>query len=184
MIDLETLDTKSSAVILSIGAVAFDEENFLGEFYTVVNTESCVSAGLTISESTQNFWEEQAKNNIEAAKILDMSELEITPTISSALLLLSNFCNQYPDVKVWGNGASFDNAILAYAYTSMSMDIPWMFFNDRCYRTINSIYKDVSKSGFIGVKHNALDDAKNQAVHLLAINKQHPEILRGVGESF
>jgi exodeoxyribonuclease VIII len=72
------------------------------------------------------------------------------------------------DCKLWGNGASFDNAILANAYAALKMEQPWAFWNDRCYRTIKAMHPK-QKQQHLGTHHNALDDAISQAEHLIAI---------------
>jgi len=71
---------------------------------------------------------------------------------------------------VWGNGASFDNAILANAYHKTHLDLPWQYYNNRCYRTIKNCYPNIKLSR-AGTLHKALDDAKSQAMHLIEIFK-------------
>ena len=73
-------------------------------------------------------------------------------------------------VRLWGNGASFDNAILSTAYELCELETvqPWRFYNDRCYRTVKSLYPEVAMVR-TGTYHNALDDAESQALHLLAM---------------
>ena len=72
-------------------------------------------------------------------------------------------------IGVWGNGASFDNVILSESYYRAAILRPWPFWKDRCYRTIKTIYPDVELVRS-GTHHNALDDARTQAEHLIAIN--------------
>ena len=69
---------------------------------------------------------------------------------------------------VWGNGASFDNVLLATAYKRLGMETPWPFWKDRCFRTMKNVCK-VDHS-FEGTAHNALDDARSQAQHLIKID--------------
>jgi hypothetical protein len=74
------------------------------------------------------------------------------------------------DILLWGNGAAFDNVILASAYRALRLTPPWKFYNDRCYRTMKAAYSDV-KMPRTGTHHNALDDAISQANHLIEIWK-------------
>lgn len=67
--------------------------------------------------------------------------------------------------KMWGNGAAFDNAILANAYRAAGIKQPWELWNDRCYRTICAYYPGCPRNQ-PGTPHNALDDARSQAEHL------------------
>lgn len=161
MLDLETMDSKPTAALTAIGAVEFDINTgaVLSDFYVKVNLQSSMDAGLTVSGSTINWWlvqNEQART--EMAK-------EGTP-IRDALAQFAAWIN--PDAEVWGNGAAFDNAILANAYAKTGIAQPWKFWNDRCYRTIKSMHPDV-KLERLGTYHNALDDARSQAVHLATI---------------
>jgi hypothetical protein len=68
-------------------------------------------------------------------------------------------------MRLWGNGASFDNAILAHAYARCGATPPWKFWNDRCYRTVAALTATPRQQG--GTHHNALDDARSQAEHLI-----------------
>jgi hypothetical protein len=74
--------------------------------------------------------------------------------------------------KIWGNGASFDNAILAELYRVAKHPSPWEYWNDRCYRTLKNLYKQVvPPPERKGTHHNALDDAVFQAEHAVSILK-------------
>lgn len=75
------------------------------------------------------------------------------------------------DPLIWGNGASFDNVILANAYRAASIQQPWAYWNDRCYRTLKKRYLDIALRRQ-GTHHNALDDAISQAEHLITIWKE------------
>jgi len=55
------------------------------------------------------------------------------------------------------------------------MERPWYFWNDRCYRTMKSLYPQIPMERD-GVHHNALDDAISQARHLMAILKCMSEV--------
>lgn len=164
MVDIETLDTRPSAVILSIGAVHFDiEEPYkLGEvFHVHIDIDSCLDHGRTVSGSTVLWWlgqEEDARNRLSDAKRV---------SLPVALDQLGAFISAKD--RVWGNGAAFDNSVLSDAYRTVGQQQPWRFWNDMCYRTLKNLYKDVPKPSFDGVAHDALDDARNQALHLQLI---------------
>lgn len=71
---------------------------------------------------------------------------------------------------VWGCGSDFDNVILASAYRRCGIDLPWMWWDNRCYRTMKNQFKNcVAEPVRRGIKHNALDDAIHQASHLTLI---------------
>ncbi len=163
MVDLETLGNGPNSVIVAIGAVKFDlSSGKLGEeFYMVVDPESCVAHGLQMDVSTVLWWMGQS----ETARTV-FSEPNKFP-LPGVLHEFAAFISK-GDVKVWGNGASFDNVILANAYTKCEIDRPWKFWSDHCYRTVKALYPHV-KLERIGTHHNALDDAKSQALHLIKI---------------
>lgn len=71
-------------------------------------------------------------------------------------------------VRIWGNGADFDNVILASVYKRIGMEQPWLYRNNRCYRTLKALHPEIPIER-VGTHHNAVDDAESQARHLLAI---------------
>lgn len=160
MLDLETMGNDSDAAIVAIGAVAFEEDVGLqSAFYTAVKLESSVYHGLAISPSTVLWWLEQSK---EARQALTSPE---AMDLRDALGAFSRFVSENGGDKaqVWGNGAAFDNVIIRNAYKAVKLDVPWPFWNDRCYRTLRALNTSVKVPDRGGVHHNALDDAKYQA---------------------
>jgi hypothetical protein len=172
MLDLETLGNSAGCAILSIGAVAFDPETGeLGEeFYRVVNTNSCVVAGLTFDQGTLDWWKKQSPG---ARQVLRDAYAETALTLNAALHDFSRYLHRATggrQPRLWGNGADFDNPILAAAYKAARIDQqPWKFWDNRCYRTLKNLHPEVPLPARTGTHHNALDDAKTQAEHALQI---------------
>jgi len=164
MIDLETYDTATTAVIRSIGAVKFDKDRILDKFYVNVDTSSCLQFGLTISPETAAWWEKQGQ---EAQNVLSQTPLPLMDA-------LNRFCQWYgkKSLPTWGNGSNFDNPIMEHAFRRVNIKCPWEFWHDRCFRTVNSMFG--VKRDFQGVKHYALDDAIHQALILIDIQKLIP----------
>ena len=161
MLDLETTGVAAGCCILSIGACTLDLNN---EFYQKISIDSCWNSGLKDDPSTLNWWDSQDP----AARIEAFSgTLHIQDVLNNFSLWLKGL--QEKNVKVWGNGADFDLPILQAAYEACKLEKPWKPYNGRCYRTIKNLYSDVPTNSFRGVKHNALEDAKNQAIHLMKI---------------
>lgn len=75
------------------------------------------------------------------------------------------------DMRPYGNGASFDLSILKAAYDAVGLKAPWKFWDERCYRTIKNDYSQIEPDERAGTHHNALDDAKFQALHAIKIRK-------------
>jgi hypothetical protein len=176
MIDLETLDSHSTAAITSIGAVFFDvDTNALGkEFKRNVSSRSSQKFGLTIDADTIEWWFKQTPEA--RAHLYDPLPI----TLDAALRDFTNFLRENGDVDakgspavyVWGNGATFDNVILRYAYEKVGQSAPWSFRYDSCFRTLKNQFDPTSKfwqESRVGVAHDSLSDAKSQAQHALAI---------------
>jgi len=174
MIDLETMGQGPDAAIVAIGAVEFNRETCeLGAtFYTAVDLESSVRAGGVIDAGTVMSW---LRQSAEARAALSVAEAVQLPT---ALAAFSGWLRGRADlskVRIWGNGADFDNVILGNAYRRLQLLQPWKFWNSRCYRTWKSEHRDVAMER-AGVHHNALDDAISQAQHMLQVPLLvHPE---------
>lgn len=175
MLDLETLDTASSAVVISIGAVAFDPyTNALGDKFYVEMVEDIAAQqarGRTISGSTVQWWMQQDSAARRVFATPPPSGVERVNTFEA----LSRFglfvaANGAMFAKLWGNGADFDNAILGSLYDAFGLRKPWSFSRNRCYRTMKNIGIGPCRPQVReGVHHNALDDAITQAVHLQEI---------------
>lgn len=163
MLDLETLGNAPGCVIVAIGAVRFNKKEITDQFYTRVDPDSCVKAGLKLDTDTVLWWLKQK----------DEARLEITKPGDPLLHALDKFSHfaQWgnEDIELWGNGAAFDNAILAAAYRALGRPAPWKFSNDRCYRTMKNLLPQVTIARGSGTQHNALDDARAQAEHLIRI---------------
>lgn len=166
MIDIETLGTAADSVILSIGAVRFSEEGLRDEFYADVTIDSCLRQGLKIEGRTVAWWMEQGE---EARAIFGRTGLAL-PTVLHAL----SEAYDWEDAGVWCNGLTFDLPILDTAYRACGMAAPWAYYNARDYRTLkNELPKETFRSLEVKptVAHNALEDAKAQALTLLAIRE-------------
>lgn len=160
MVDIETLDNKPTSAIVSIGAVHFGPNGYdeCNTFYSVVDVQSCIDAGLTVSADTIAWWMKQG----------DQARAVFQQRGKHLANVLTEFSIWFPEgSKLWGNGASSDNAILSNAYSALKLKQPWDFWNDRCYRTIAAMHE--RRRFQQGIHHNALDDAKSQVEHLIQI---------------
>jgi len=169
MLDFETLDTSANAVVISLGAVAFDAQNTtpLGDVYyceIVKPRYQHEVFGRSISEETVAWWEKQSE---QAQAVF---ECKISPTpFDAAILGFKKFCLDRSTnyLRVWGNGAAFDNAILASCLENL--DEPALpHKSNLCYRTMCAL-PNAPERQQSGTHHNALDDAVSQALHLQQI---------------
>jgi len=160
MLDLETLGQKPGSVIVAIGAVQFGGGKITSEFYRRITATSAVRVGLRIDAETVLWWLKQS----------DAARAEITQPGEAIARVLMDFTTWLgaAEAEVWGNGAGFDNVLLAAAYDACGLKPPWNFWNDRCYRTMKNL-RLVDLPPQTGTAHNALDDARYQAQHLMKI---------------
>ena len=154
MIDLETLGTKPNSAILSIGAVAFDENGIHDEFYANVDLSSSIVHGFDIDADTVYWW---LKQDSKAGSILEKDKIHI----GSALKNLSEFIKSFKPSEMWANSPSFDLVMLKNAFHKMGVDECWGFWIERDFRTFLSLTG--AERAFPSVAHDALEDAKAQA---------------------
>lgn len=165
MLDLETFGNKPGSAIVSIGAVQFDiNTGKLGkEFYVNVNPSSSLYYGGTVDGSTLMWWMDQSD---ESRKALMKGQVPLK-------LALEKFTEFYKScgkgIRVWGNGSVFDNVILSSAYNATMMRKPWPYNADCDMRTIVAVGGGIlgvkiTDYKRVGIHHNALDDAKFQAM--------------------
>ena len=171
MIDIETMGTRPTAPIISLGAVAFDAECIHKKFYRVVDLEDSVAGGAIIESSTVMWWLSQG-GEARAALTSD-----ITEPLREVLYAFSLWAGEVKGISgVWGNGVAFDNVLVAEAYKRLGMTVPWPFWKDRCYRTVKNMFQEVELVRD-GTHHYALADAETQARHLIEINKKYGFVL-------
>ncbi|AOM53816.1 3'-5' exoribonuclease [Escherichia coli] len=169
MIDLETMGKNPDAPIISIGAIFFDPQtgDMGPEFSKTIDLET---AGGVIDRNTIKWWLKQSR---EAQSAIMTDEIPL----DDALLQLREFIDENSGeffVRVWGNGANFDNTILRRSYERQGIPCPWRYYNDRDVRTIVELGKAIDFDArtaipFEGERHNALDDARYQAKYVSAI---------------
>ena len=165
MVDLETMGTGPNSAIVAIGAVDSDGVSF----GYIISLESGVDAGLSMDASTVLWWLQQS----DEARRIFAKDVPVSP-LREALSAFSEFVLGFaPDptakrkeVRLWGNSAAFDLGLLGNAYDKLKMKRPWEYWEEACYRTLKNLRRDIPQGPIVGVKHNAVDDARSQMVHL------------------
>lgn len=165
MLDLETMGNGPDAAILAIGAVLFDPVagKVGGKFYVTVDLADSVRAGGVMDPATVLWWMRQSDAARGEFSRAGVSLKEALRRFSIALRQVGA-----DTVRVWGNGAAFDNVVLAGAYQRCGFPVPWSYKNDRCYRTVAALAPQVTRAEG-GTRHNALEDARGQARHLIEV---------------
>ncbi len=161
MIDLETWGTTPGSAIRSIGAVSFDpytDKIDDDTFYFNISDQSCTDAGLIRQPGTVQWWSQQTQ---QAQDALVTDQKPLTDVITA----FNGWFTMHRGVFVWGQGANFDTVLWESAASAVRARVPWRFYNVRDTRTAYDIAQFDPKSiKRRGTYHNALDDARHQAV--------------------
>lgn len=168
MIDVETLGTRPGCVILSIGAVRFNDFGIENRFYCNVSREDSLALGFTVDPKTVAWWAEQ-----DEAVRARLAEHPVP--VAVALARLSAFMTDdrgqvRRDMQVWCQGGSFDFPILQAAYERLSLVAPWHFWQERDSRTLFQVLKrgtSFEPKKLASGAHDALADATHQAQEVM-----------------
>lgn len=133
MVDIETLDVVPRAVVLSVAAVPFTQKDGAEldkAFMKRVELQPQFEIGRTVSEATLNWWFEQDKEVI--AEAFHHQRFAADKVLKG----LATVCEGYD--TFWANGPQFDFIILEDLARDFGVfhELPWMFFQQRCVRTI------------------------------------------------
>jgi hypothetical protein len=157
MVDLETLDVKPTATVLTLGAVRFDPYSNapMKELYLRVDIDSQDKLGCTVDDNTLKWWNQQDVSIMEEA-FNPVDRIPIHEVINQFHALAWN-CDAF-----WSHGATFDLMILQNLYDKLGRTYPWQYWQMRDTRTLFDIGFDAEMPQ--AAKHNALEDAKRQAI--------------------
>lgn len=166
MLDLETWGTSPYSTIIAIGACEFDPYTddptkiIMDRFEVAI---APVDAGLRVDAQTLMWWMAVERDPARVAwlKMPKVPLLVALDGFGDWLRPLSDGDNY--TVRIWGNGAGFDNALLRQAYEVSSREVPWSFRHDRCFRTLRAMLT-IEEGQYLGTQHTALADAENQAI--------------------
>lgn len=135
MIDIETLDTEPTSIILSLASIAFKRRSPPGEYVgAMIQALNIEQPNRTFSHSTIVDFHLQLPSGVN-----QYMTTEPVATLNNALAMLRGFMvnnDLEPDSRVWANGACFDMGILDHAYKTADTNCPWDFFQIRDCRTV------------------------------------------------
>lgn len=164
-IDIETLGTSTSAPVLSIGACCFESQSLriTSEFY--VNVELGTTDMSKIDAATFYWWMSQS-NEARTALFKDRQPL---PEALSQLTAYIDSNAEFLKHGIWANPPGFDLTILRSAFEHVGLRVPWHYTHIRDYATLKRVVVGFldSATPVKVVAHNALDDAKYQAMKLM-----------------
>ena len=183
MIDIETLGDAPDGAIVQIGAVGFDpwmdvDGEDAGMMGAAPDGVFVASIDLTdphigtCDAPTAAWWMKQSDDA--RRRVFGIGE---RVPLHDALLMLNSWMHSWnvPVHSVWAGPTTYDLTILESAYRRTGMQCPWAFdggWAKLCdYSTMRWLGKrlGIEEPPFVGVKHDALDDACHQAAHLINI---------------
>lgn len=167
MVDCETLGIGERPVLLSIGAVVFDDAEIHKYFHVQIDIESAKAHGFSVDQSTLDWWDQQDP-------IAKKDAFSGERDIQDALAALVRFYKVNECTQIWSKGSIADIRWINNALNYFDMRQPWKFWQEMCFRTFLEMSPRVSVA-FEGVPHNALDDAAHQARQFIAVKHKQAE---------
>ena len=159
-IDLETIDTRPEATVLSIGCVKFnplDNSEPHSELYFKVCIDDQDRLGRTSSDDTIEWWGRQDEKIREEA----FGEHKDRVNMEQLTKAINKFCVGVD--QLWCQGPLFDYAILQNLYKGVGKPCPWNFWQIRDSRTLFAMMPTDPRKAIQEELHNALADCYYQA---------------------
>lgn len=154
MVDIETLDTRHTAVVLSVGYCTFNRERVDEPKQFLCELTPQMVEGRTVSADTIRWWMGQPDEARKAVFDPDLIRTSRADLIGRLRLLLGDSAIG----TVWAHGATFDIPILT---SYLGVDL-FDFRSIRDTRTLAMLAPDVERSAPL-IKHHAGYDAEAQA---------------------
>lgn len=167
MFDIETLDIRPSAVVLSIGAASFDDVGRVWDrFYRVLEVGTQLEKGRTVSFSTIRWWMDQEQD------ARDEAFNPVRQDVDSVLTVFKDWCHSIDPRAYWALGPQFDAVILEGLYAQMGQAVPWPYSKLRDVRTMTDearIDRKVHSRSheIIGLPHTPVFDCEVQIEQLI-----------------
>ena len=180
--DLETRgQNPATCAIASIGVViAIPNKGIVAEAEWWIDPKDALLHGAE-DESTMQWW---AKQSPEAQRQLHEGTYTVKEALAELVAFLFARFEDYTTLNkavIVARSPSFDCAILMRHYEEVcGFQTPWKYWQERDHRTFEQAYRDICSAAGINypsykhaypVAHNALSDARNQALYLLHIQQ-------------
>lgn len=168
MIDIETFDTRPSAVVFQIGLVVFEDpitnpqwEILDKNLFHLDITEQLI-AGRTVSEETQLFWAGQDRSAWDR-------DGDVIYRYGEMIHKIRDLVSHHDIRDVWSNSPSFDAVILRSLHEDLDLDLgefPFSFHSDMDLRTLRNLMGRMGRlrhyEAHRETTHNALKDCEDQ----------------------
>lgn len=160
MIDIETLDTSPTSLILSVGACIFDpysdtEPHSKTTFYPSV--EEQFEYGRTVSDATLAWWKKQDVAILEASLTEDNR-----CSLASFAAKLNKFLVAVD--KIWCQGPQFDMVIIENLFGTINHHRNWKYWQIMDSRTLFQLMPEDPRRKIQQNLHDPAEDAYWQAV--------------------
>ncbi len=175
MLDIESFSLAPNAMVLSIGAVAFNiaTGEVRRELYVKLNCHAQIRCKRDMSVDTVRWWIRQAQENPGAATEI-LSDDGAVGCAHALHLLDKLFADTAADDggldNVWANGPQFDIVALSTLYDDLGLIAPWKYNQVRDFRTVRWLIKHLGlewvEPPAQHTAHHALHDAQWQATAL------------------
>lgn len=159
-LDLETLSTRPDAAILSIGAAARVNDEVV-TFSVYCNSEQ---VDRHVDTDTLEWWSKQGDLWTETLE-RSRQAAPLSEALAYLKAWIAGLGNDQDRLFIWGNGASFDVAILEHAYKASGCQPPWAYWIVRDLRTLKHLAQATGQMQPVtrkGTHHDAGTDAVNQ----------------------
>lgn len=172
MLDVESMGRDANAALVAIGAVFFDEHTGqLGPtFYRAIHLSTSVNLGFKMEPATVLFWLGQPE---EARRAILFNSVHVADAFADFVdWVKEHGPKDKAELRMWGCSPTFDCVKVEAHLKALDLEVPWFYWAERDYRTIRERNKVVPQDERTGL-HNALEDAKFQASHLIKIRQHH-----------
>ena len=162
MVDIETIGTKSDAVVLTVGGVKFDPFSDVephSEFLMALDIDEQTPKGRIVDEGTLEWWGKQDSHIVEEA------------FSTHNRVAIDDFCKSFTkwlvgvDIK-WAQGPRFDYGILEHLFEQFGHHKNWFYWQEADSRTLFNLMPRDPRKNLQGEQvdhHSALADAYVQA---------------------
>ncbi len=141
-LDIETLGSVGSPVVLSIGLYHMkdeieEESDPKRLFIANIDIDSCLEVGLTVSGSTLKWWFEQSDEARKALFVPQPRHLKYTIIVLGEWFRskIQSSTRRKDEIKIWSH-STFDIPVLNNACNAVGLKMPWSFKDTRDLRTI------------------------------------------------
>lgn len=170
VVDLETLGRAPGCQVLEIGAAVLQPDGQVGHFQAHPSLFDQKRVGLDVDPATLLWWLGPELDHARAEVLANHREegLQARPLINvlTAFAEWLDGLGSDREVRLWGNGASFDLGILGALYDAIDLPRPWKFWAERDLRTLFELRGKTVLDRVNGTTHIGRFDAAHELAQL------------------